>query len=486
MNLNTKYSIRFALLVFLISFQSAFSQTKNENRLSQERTRSWQYESICSESGGAESTYLIQVTSYVADLKLALQQAKKNAIHAVLFKGVAGNNLGCTTKDPLISDSKFENNFVYFEDFFFNTYQYNKYATAPTGVAELSETYKVKGKKNYKVTYIISVNVDELRKKLEFDNIIKPLGFADEIQGIKPSIMIFPSDVWLQQNGYYTIIENQGRSVFVPDYDAALRNDKLNIAVRTLDGMISERGYPTIRLAEEIKSINQGSAVDNTIEGRYGGASETSILEEILNTAKADIIWKVTFTKEGNGIQNWIEYGIEAIDAYTNKSVAVEDGSGPKAMNASEGDLIRQAVSDKMDAFLTEHQTYFNGIVENGREISLEIRRFDSFEYYFNDDVEFKGREMEFSSLIRGYAGSIAKDKNFSFNSTENRMDLKNLRIEMSEEVEGLFGDGTTIEPLDAAKFAKKISRFIKQNFGYTSKVTPFGLGKARITIGEK
>jgi len=40
-------------------------------------------------------------------------------------------------------------------------------------------------------------------------------------------------------------------------------------------------------------------------------------------------------------------------------------------------------------------------IIEKGREISLDIRRFDSFEYYFNDDIEFKGREMELQTLIR-------------------------------------------------------------------------------------
>jgi len=332
----------------------------------------------------------------------------------------------------------------------------------------------------------MSIDVDQLRKKLEFDNIIKPLGFGEGVEGVKPSIMIFPSDVWLEKNNYFKIIDNQGVSTFIPDYVSAIRNEKLNVIIRSLDGMVSERGYPTIRLEEEMKSINQSTTVDNAIEGRDGGASDINILEDILNTAKADIIWKVSYSLETNGIQNWVEYGIEAIDAYTNKSVAVEDGSGPKSMSASESDLIRQAVSDKMDAFLNEHQTYFDDIVTNGREISLELRRFDSFEYYFNDDVEFKGREMELSSLIRSYTGSISKDKNFSYNATENRIDIKNLRIEMTEEVEDLFGDGLTTESVDAAKFAKKISRFIKKNFGYPSKITPFGLGKARITIGEK
>lgn len=471
--------------IFALSVTSLFSQTKREKRMSDERTRTWQYESICAESGGTESSYLIQITSYVPDLRLALEQSKRDAIHAVLFKGISGNNLGCTTKDPLITDSKYEDNSKYFKDFFFNSSQYQKYATAPTGSAEMSETYKVKQKKNFKVTFIISVNVDELRKKLEFDQIIESFGFSD-VGGTKPTIMIFPSDGWLEDNGYSSFVENQGVKTFVPDYASALRDNKLNIAIRTLDGMIGERGYPTVRLEEEMKSITQGSAIDNMTEGRDGGSTESTVLEQLLSSAKADIIWKVSWTKETNGIQDWIEYGIDALDAYTSKAFATEDGSGPKSMNAGEGDLIRQAVTDKMDSFLSEHQVFFNKMIEEGREITLEIRRFDSFEYYFNDDVEFKGKEMEFSNLIRGFTGSISKDRDFSFSSTENQIEIKSIRIDMTEEIEDVFSGEKISQTLDAETFAKKITRFIKDEFGYPSKVLPFGLGKARITIGEK
>jgi hypothetical protein len=298
--------------------------------------------------------------------------------------------------------------------------------------------------------------------------------------------MIFPSDGWLEDNGYSSFVENQGVKTFVPDYASALRDNKLNIAIRTLDGMIGERGYPTVRLEEEMKSITQGSAIDNMTEGRDGGSTESTVLEQLLSSAKADIIWKVSWTKETNGIQDWIEYGIDALDAYTSKAFATEDGSGPKSMNAGEGDLIRQAVTDKMDSFLSEHQVFFNKMIEEGREITLEIRRFDSFEYYFNDDVEFKGKEMEFSNLIRGFTGSISKDRDFSFSSTENQIEIKSIRIDMTEEIEDVFSCEKISQTLDAETFAKKITRFIKDEFGYPSKVLPFGLGKARITIGEK
>lgn len=473
------------IALLIVPINSLFSQTNSNRRVTEERTRNWQYESICSESGGTGSSYLIQVTSYVGDVRLALNQAKKNAIHAVLFKGVAGNNLGCTAKEPLIKNGVYNDNFEYFEDFFYNTRQYNQYATAPSGTAESSE--KLKRKMN-KVTFIISVNVDELRKKLEYDKIIEPMGAAlGGGSGMKPTIMIFPSDGWLKDNGYAKFVDNQGVKTLVPDYASALLDKNLNIAISTLDKMVSERGYPTVRLAETMKSISQGDAMDNAVEGRDGGAQETSILDELLNVAKADITWKVTWSVETNGIQTWVSYGIDALDSYTNKSIGVANDDGPKSMSASVGALLRQAVTDKMDGFLARHQDHFKNIAENGREIALEFRRFDSFEYYFNDDIEFKGREMEFSSLIRGFVGSIAKDRNFSFNPGENKIGITQLRIEMNEEVEDLFGGGDpVIEPMDATKFAKKISSFIKKQFGYPSKVTTLGLGKARITIGEK
>ena len=471
--------------LLIVPINSLFSQTNSNRKVTEERTRNWQYESECFESGGAGSSYLIEVTSYVGDVRLALNQAKKNAIHAVLFKGVAGNDLGCTAKEPLIKNGVYNDNFEYFEDFFYNTRQYNQFATLPSGSAESTEKLK---RKMYKATYAISVNVDDLRKKLEYDKIIEPMGAAlGGGSGMKHTIMIFPSDGWLKDNGYAKFVDNQGVKTLVPDYTSALLDKNLNIAISTLDKMVSERGYPTVRLAETLKSISGGSALDNAVEGRDGGAQETSILDELLNVAKADITWKVTWSVETNGIQKWVSYGIDALDSYTNKSIGVANDDGPKSMGASVGALLRQAVTDKMDGFLARHQDHFKNIAENGREIALDFRRFDSFEYYFNDDVEFKGREMELSSLIRGFVGSIAKDRNFSYNPGENRIGITQLRVEMNEEVEDLFGGGDpVIEPMDATKFAKKISSFIKKQFGYPSKVTTIGLGKARITIGEK
>tara|TARA_B100000902_G_C27266065_1_gene893565 strand:- start:111 stop:1556 length:1446 start_codon:yes stop_codon:yes gene_type:complete len=479
-------TLKIFLIISILIPVNLIAQTKREDRISQERTRNWQYESICFQSGGAGSSYLVQITSYVADLRQSLSQAKRDAIHAVLFKGISGNNLGCSTKAPVIPNSVYEDNFQYFEDFFYNSQAFNQFATVPSGTAEPG-TEKLKKAKTYKVTHIVSVNVDTLREKLESDKIIEALG--DELQaagGPKPIIMVFPSDIWMNANNYMNKQDNQGVTVYSPDYQAALLNPELGTAMRTLEDLLVERGYSPVKLSEEIKKLAEDDAIGNSVEGRDGGSSESTILEDILAVARPDIRWDVTYTKQTNGIQNWVDYGIEAIDAYTGKKFAGADDTGPKSMSASTSELLRQAVADKMDDFLSEHQKHFNNIIEKGREISLDIRRFDSFEYYFNDDVEFKGREMELQTLIRRYLGSIARDKAFNFNATENKITVKQLRIDVSEEVEDLFGDGMTTEPLDASKFASKLSRFIKKQFGYPSKVIPKGVGGAIIYVGEK
>ena len=64
--------------LLIIPINSLFSQTNSNRKVTEDRTRNWQYESKCFESGGAGSSYLIQVTSYVGDVRLALNQAKKN------------------------------------------------------------------------------------------------------------------------------------------------------------------------------------------------------------------------------------------------------------------------------------------------------------------------------------------------------------------------------------------------------------------------
>ena len=63
-------------------------------------------------------------------------------------------------------------------------------------------------------------------------------------QAKKPTIMVVPSDNWCVQNGYVMTYDNQGKSVTVPDYKAALQNNSdVLLAISKINEMMAERGF---------------------------------------------------------------------------------------------------------------------------------------------------------------------------------------------------------------------------------------------------
>lgn len=60
----------------------------------------------------------------------------------------------------------------------------------------------------------------------------------------KPSIMVFPTDVWMNQNGYMKEIDNQGVKMMIPDYASALLNQDLSQVITKIETLMGDRGYP--------------------------------------------------------------------------------------------------------------------------------------------------------------------------------------------------------------------------------------------------
>ncbi len=151
-------------LVFIILLSTnANAKDKTEEQ--------WKYDIECAGIGN-EGTCLVKVWSYSKKGRITVEQAKKNAVHGVLFKGFSGSR-GCTAQKPLIKDPATQyDKRDYFKSFFNKDHSYLKYAAI---VSETPEVVKV-SKKEYKVGYIISVSKDLLRKDLESAQIIKSLG----------------------------------------------------------------------------------------------------------------------------------------------------------------------------------------------------------------------------------------------------------------------------------------------------------------------
>ena len=136
-------------------------------------TKIWRYE-IEAAGVGTQGSYLIKVWSYSKNPKAAIEQAKKNAVHGVVFKGFSGKQ-GVPGQKALASNPNIEQDRKdFFDDFFADNGKYMKYVTE-SGDGSIASEDRLKAGKEYKIGIVVSVNVDALRKDLEAAGVIKGL-----------------------------------------------------------------------------------------------------------------------------------------------------------------------------------------------------------------------------------------------------------------------------------------------------------------------
>ena len=144
----------FTSLFFLVSFKSS-------NRF---------YQTECV-SNSIDSYVTIKIWNTKKGSCYKLEQARKEAVHAILFSGVSGSN-GCSTQPPILNNSKEQENFKSIEKSFFSKNgKWSMYTRS--SVIETTLPTSI-GDKNWKV-YQVSISKNELRKFLEEKQIIKSM-----------------------------------------------------------------------------------------------------------------------------------------------------------------------------------------------------------------------------------------------------------------------------------------------------------------------
>jgi hypothetical protein len=128
----------------------------------------YQVECISVENSGSVS---VNIWNTKKGKKYSQLQARKDAVHAILFLGVPGSN-GCVTQKPFLSTPESIEAFKKIEnDFFSKNGEWSKY----TREANISTTLPQQiGDKKWKV-FQVSISKDLLRKFLEEHKIIKSL-----------------------------------------------------------------------------------------------------------------------------------------------------------------------------------------------------------------------------------------------------------------------------------------------------------------------
>ncbi len=295
-------------------------------------------------------------------------------------------------------------------------------------------------------------------------------------QAKKPTIMVLPSDVWCNTNGYMIEFDNQGTKVKVPNYKKAFQeNADLLTVISKINGLMADRGFPLKNAESALKTLESESAENAMLTSKGGAAVAESPVDKLKKTAKADIIMQLTWTVNTTGPKKSITFNLQGLDAYTDKQVATAVGTGAPSFSAELPVLLEEAVLAHLDNFNASLQTHFDDMFANGREIIIRIKKFDSWDGDLEKD--FGGKEL--GDVIEDWLKNNTQKGRFSTtDATENMMLFEQVRIP-------LYDAGG--KAIDARGFCKDLQKFLQAPpYSITNKLMTKGLGQATIVLGDK
>jgi len=262
-------------------------------------------------------------------------------------------------------------------------------------------------------------------------------------QAKRPTLMVIPADSWCAANGFMKTEDGKQ----VPDYEKAWQGDQdLFSVVAKIGELMSDRGFPLKDMSQSLKNIGQ---------------VRTDILMEVG--------WKVNKT----GPKRSVTYTLRGVDAYTLKQIAAGSGTGKPSFSAELPVLIEEAELERMDNFADQLQAHFDDLLENGREVSVDIRAVNGIE--FNN--EYNGEEL--TDIIDEWMAMNTVGHRYSLsNATETMLDFEQVRIP-------LYADNGMA--LDTRRFVNDLRKTLSAvPYNIPCKIETEGLGKVRLILGTK
>lgn len=463
------------LMAALVCFTGAFAQQRKADA----QTAQWRYEIQPVVGQAAEGTALVRVWTYSKKADIATSQAAKNAVHGIMFMGYPASNDGARIagREPLIADPTIESqNEAYFKEFFKEGGAFQRYVTF---VKNGTPDQIMKVGKEYKVGITVVVLIDQLRERLETDGIIAA---ASQVEGKMPTIMVVPSKIYCNNHGCLNEYDNQGVIEQIPDYQKALLDNDLNIAITTLNARLTKRGFEVKNLSSALSSLKTAAAEKSVMTSIEGGAAiAESPIDVLRRTAKADIWLEIdwsTNTMKG-GSQKTLTFTLSAIDAYTDfviGGVSPTTSHNEYSSSFNIALMIESAIQGQFDPFCKTLENYFKTLLVKGRPIKLSIFVWDDFDG--NLMTEFDGEELHEiiedwleDNTVKGKFGSP------DLSPSGTTMIIEQVRIPL------VNAKGRDIDP---SRWAREFKNMLRNEHNIECNVSSKGLGELLIVIGSK
>lgn len=295
------------------------------------------------------------------------------------------------------------------------------------------------------------------------------LAFAQPAK--KPSLMVVPSRVWCNQNGF--MMDFDGTKI--PDYQRAFdESQELNIAVSKIGQMMTDRGFDLKMMQAALQTVAKNAAEDMLLTSKSGADIVESPIDKLRKTAKADIWMEVNWIVNNGGFSYTLTFDLSGVDAYTDKQIANCQGTSEPAYTAELPVLLGSAVSKYLDNFNEQLQAKFDDWFDHGREISVVIKTWGDWEY----DLESEDfGDDELGVIIENWMGENTVGGQFTTDdATESYMNFSNVKIPMFD------AKGKAV---DARGWGRGLQKMLKEK-GIEAKVMTKGLGSVTLVLGGK
>lgn len=294
-------------------------------------------------------------------------------------------------------------------------------------------------------------------------------------QAKKPTIMVIPADNWCVANNYVDKYDDHGTAVAVPNYKLALQNSAECYNVITkINTLMSDRNFPLKDLSAVLKSLKTNSAMDLMTTSDTGAELMESPLDVIKRNSNTDIVIELNWQVNAVGPKKSITYSLAAKDTYTDKQIAGAQGTGKPSFSADLPILLEEAVVANMDNFCSQLQAHFDDMMENGREVTMEVKVVDDGSG-INLSSEYDGEEL--TDIIDNWVSDNSVNHRYNLSAgSENFLKFEQIRISLYQ---------TNGRPNDTRRWTKELSKMLSSKYQIPCKVDIRGLGKAVLLIGE-
>ena len=294
-------------------------------------------------------------------------------------------------------------------------------------------------------------------------------------QAKKPTLMVVPADNWCIANNYVDKINDQGTVKDVPNYKRALQNSSECYNVITkINTLMSDRSFPLKDLSSVLKSMANNTVMDIVTTSSSGAELAESTLDLIKRNSNADIILELNWQVNTVGPKKSITYSLAAKDSYTDKQIAGAQGTGSPSFSADLPVLLEEAVVANMDNFCAQLQAHFDDMMENGREVTMEVKVLENGSG-INLASEYEGEEL--TDIIDDWVSDNSVNHRYNLSQGSNNfLKFEQIRIPLFQ------ANG---RPNDTRRWTRDLSKFLTTKYQISSKVDIRGLGKAVLLIGE-